>query len=133
MTSPTKKRNRLTDTLPKVMLLRAEGRTLQQISDELQITRQRVSQIAQAAKKHEAIQARWGFPFSARTDRVLEALAVDSKKKALELYHTGHLFPGVVWSFGHRSYREICEWLDVPPLKQRPKIIQRCPHCGGVI
>jgi hypothetical protein len=134
MTSPTKaKRMKLADMVPGVVLMRAEGRTLQQIADVLHVTRQRVSQIAQAAKKHEAIQARWGFPFSARTDRVLEALAVDSKEKALELYNSGHLYPGAVWSFGRRSYQEICEWLGVPPLKKRPKHRLKCPHCQGFI
>jgi hypothetical protein len=133
-TSPSdRKRTRLADMVPPVILMRAEGRTLQQIADALKVSKQRVSQIVYAAKAHEAIQARWGFPFSVRTDRVLEALAVDSKEKALELYHSGHLFPGAVWSFGHRSYREICEWLGVPPLKKRPKHGNKCPHCQGFI
>ena len=133
MTSPTKKRTRLADMVPPVILMRAEGRTLQQIAEVLKISKQRVSQIVYAAKAHEAIQARWGFPFSVRTDRVLEALAVDSKEKALELYHSGHLYPGAVWSFGHKSYHEICEWLGVLPLNKRPKTTRQCPHCKGLI
>lgn len=133
MTSPTKKRTRLADMVPPVILMRAEGRTLQQIAEVLKISKQRVSQIVYAAKAHEAIQARWGFPFSVRTDRVLEALAVDCKDKALELYHSGHLYPGAVWSFGRKSYNEICEWLGVQPLKKRPTQTRQCPHCKGLI
>jgi transcriptional regulator with XRE-family HTH domain len=93
---------KLADMVPGVVLMRAEGRTLQQIADVLHVTRQRVSQIAQAAKK-------------------------------LELYNSGHLYPGAVWSFGRRSYQEICEWLGVPPLKKRPKHRLKCPHCQGFI
>lgn len=133
-TSPSeRKRTRLADMVPPVILMRAEGRTLQQIAEVLRISKQRVSQIVYAARAHEAIQARWGFPFSVRTDRVLEALAVDSKEKALELYHSGHLYPGAVWSFGHKSYHEICEWLGVQPLKKRPTQTRQCPHCKGLI
>ena len=121
------------DLVPQVILLRAEGKTLRDIACLTHLTKQRISQVIQVAKRHEAIQARWGFPFSVRTDRILEDLAVRSREDALELYKTGHLFPGAIWSFGHRSYHEICEWLGVPPLKKRPGTPTKCPHCGTLI
>lgn len=124
---------KISDMIPAVILMRAEGRTLQEIGDTLKVSKQRISQVVHAAKKHEEIQARWGFPFSVRTDRILEALAVDSKEKALQLYRTGHLYPGAVWSFGHRSYREICEWLGVEPLGKGQGRPRTCPHCKRAI
>lgn len=131
MTSPTKQRHRLLDLVPQVILLRAEGKSLNDIAGMMNLSKQRISQVIQIAKRHEAIQARWGFPFSVRTDRILEDLAVKSKDDAMELYKTGHLFPGAIWSFGHRSYREICEWLNVQPLKKRPEGAKKiCRHCG---
>jgi hypothetical protein len=134
MKSPTKQRYRVLDLVPQVILLRAEGKSLNEIASLMNLTKQRICQVVQIAKRHEAIQARWGFPFSVRTDRILEDLAVKSKDDALQLYRTGHLFPGAIWSFGHRSYREICEWLGVEPLKKRPKVDkQLCQHCGKPI
>lgn len=131
MTSPIKRRHRLLDLVPQVILLRAEGKSLNDIASLMNLSKQRISQVIQIAKRHEAIQARWGYPFSVRTDRILEDLAVKSKAEALELYQTGHLFPGAIWSFGHRSYREICDWLNVQPLEKRPKGPKPiCPHCG---
>lgn len=101
MRSPTKQRYRVLDLVPQVILLRAEGKSLNEIASLMNLTKQRISQVVQIAKRHEAIQARWGFPFSVRTDRILEDLAVKSKDDALQLYRTGHLFPGAIWSFGH--------------------------------
>lgn len=131
MTSHTKQRHRLLDLVPQVILLRAEGKTLAEIASLMNLSKQRISQVVHIARRHEAIQARWGFPFSVRTDRILDDLAVKSKAEALELYKTGHLFPGAIWSFGHRSYREICEWLNVEPLKKRPPSGRSfCRYCG---
>lgn len=131
MTSPTKQRHRLLDLVPQVILLRAEGKTLADIASLTKLTKQRISQVIKAAEKHEAIQAKWGYPFSVRTDRILEDLAIGSREEALRLYQTGHLYPGAIWSFGHRCYREICDWLNVEPLKRQPKFDKSiCPHCG---
>ena len=116
------------DLVPQVILLRAEGKTLADIAALTNLSKQRISQVVHTAKRHEAIQARWGFPFSVRTDRILEDLAVRSKEQALDLYNSGHIYPGAIWSFGHKSYHEICEWLGVPPLKKRPGKPTTCPH-----
>jgi hypothetical protein len=115
------------DIIPEVVRLRAEGRTLQEIGTQFGLSRQRINQIEKAANRHEQIQRVWGFPFSVRTFNVLERLAITSREQALELYHSGHIHPNVVTGFGWVSYKEICDWLEVPMLKKRPKA---CPHCG---
>jgi len=131
MSSPTRRTYlKLQHLVPRVVELRAEGRTLQQIGDELKLSKQRISQITRAAKRLEQIQAEWGYPFSARTYHVLQRLAVGDKKEALALYHSGHIHPSVVTGFGWVSYKEICDWLEVPMLKERPKAPRLCPHCG---
>jgi len=107
--------------VPKVVQLRSEGRTLQQIGQELKLSKQRISQIIRAAQRLERIQAEWGYPFSTRTFHVLQRLAVGDKKEALALYHSGHIHPAVVTGFGWVSYREICDWLEVPMLKESPQ------------
>jgi transcriptional regulator with XRE-family HTH domain len=81
------------DLVPQVILLRAEGKTLRDIASLMNLSKQRISQVIQVAKRHEAIQARWGFPFSVRTDRILEDLAVRSKEDALELRVVGGAAP----------------------------------------
>jgi hypothetical protein len=128
-TSPVKKYTPLAHLVPGVVLARAEGKTMQEIADSLSLSRQRIHQVIKAAQKMEETSLKWGFPFSVRTARVLDALAVDTKEQAMELYESGHLFPGSVWSFGQKSYREICEWLEVPPLSKNPRKKTRCPHC----
>ena len=47
------------DLVPQVILLRAEGKTLQDIASLMNLSKQRISQVIQVAKRHEAIQARW--------------------------------------------------------------------------
>lgn len=138
MTSTTdpamkKKYHKLTHLVPDVVRMRAEGLTIMQIGDQLKLSKQRVSQIAIAARKHEKILREWGFPFTTRTFNVLARLAVKNKDEALSLYHSGHLHPASVTGFGWRSYHEICEWLEVPMLKQRPKQPKTCPHCGKTL
>jgi hypothetical protein len=128
-----RKRTPLAHLVPSVVLMRAEGRTLEEIGARLALTKQRISQVVKAAKKFEDVSAQWGFPFSNRTHRVLDALAIQSKEDALALYRTGHLYPGAVWSFGRKSYNEICEWLGVEPLTKRPTKGCNCPHCGKPI
>lgn len=134
MSHQKRPRHRLIDLVPQVILMRAEGRTLQEIGEVTKLTKQRISQVVKIAKRHEEIQKRWGFPFSVRTDRILDDLCIKSKDEALELYKSGHLYPGAIWSFGHKSYHEICEWLGVTPLSKRPKTPKNtCPHCGKTL
>ena len=83
-----------------------------------------------SAKEMEEVLRLWGFPFTNRTFRVLEDLCIKSKDEALALYKRGHLYPGSVWSFGWKSYEEICEWLEVQPLDRKPKRGICCIHCG---
>jgi hypothetical protein len=110
--------------------MRSEGMTLQEIGDRLQLTRQRIHQVIKGAKEMEQITAQWGFPFSNRTFRILEDLCIHTKEEAMALYKSGHLYPGAVWSFGWKSYREICEWLEVEPLPRKPRHYKTCIHCG---
>ena len=121
---------KLTHLVPGVVQMRSEGYTLQEIGTKLNLSRQRIHQVIKGAEHMEQILQTWGFPFSHRTFRVLEDLCIHSKEEALSLYQSGHLYPGAIWSFGWKSYREICEWLEVEPLKRRPKRGKPCPHCG---
>lgn len=121
---------KLKHLVPSVVQMRSEGRTLQEIGNSLNLSRQRIHQVIASAKEMEEITALWGFPFSNRTFRVLEDLCIHSKDEALALYKSGHLYPGAVWSFGWKSYREICEWLEVEPLPRKPRHYKTCIHCG---
>lgn len=128
-----KEYSKVAHLVPGVVLMRSEGRTMDEIGKALNISRQRVHQIVRSAKQMETILSLWGFPFTIRTSRVLEDLGVKNKEEALSLYHSGHLYPGAIWSFGRKSYTEICEWLEVTPLKKRPVRGKTCPHCGKII
>lgn len=132
MNSPTEKRSRmrLQHLVPRVMQMRAENRTLLEIGNELQLSKQRIHQVVRDAKRMEEIQAEWGWPFSARAYGVLKRLAVQNKDQARRLYQTGHIHPNSVTGFGWKTYHEICQWLDVPMIKRQPKAPTVCPHCG---
>lgn len=118
--------------VPGVVQMRAEGRTMDEIGKDLNVTRQRVHQIIKSAKVMEGILSLWGYPLSVRAARVLENLGITSKEHAFDLYQSGHLYPGVIWSFGRKSYIEICEWLEVVPLETKPILGKTCPHCGKI-
>ena len=120
---------KLIHMVPEVVRLRSEGCTLEEIGKRFNLSRQRINQIEQAAQKHEEILRVWGFPFSTRTFNILESLAIKSRQEALDLYNLGHLQPRSVRGFGWVSYREICEWLGVPTVRQ-PLTKTVCPHCG---
>jgi hypothetical protein len=130
---PRSKYVKLQHLIPEVMQMRAEGLSLQVIGDRLKLSKQRVSQVTQAARRLEQIQAKWGWPFSTRTNNIVERLAIRDRDHALELYNSGHLHPQSVTGFGVCSYHEICEWLGVPVLKRRPEPKKTCPHCGKEI
>lgn len=132
MNSPTEKRTRmrLQHLVPRVMQMRAENRTLQEIGAELQLSKQRIHQVVRDAKRMEEIQSEWGWPFSARAYGVLKRLAVKNKDQARRLYETGHIHPNTVTGFGWKTYHEICEWLEVPMIKRQPEAPTVCPHCG---
>ena len=122
---------KLKHLVPDVVRMRAEGETLQFIADHLGLTKQRISQVVQAAKRQEGILQQWGWPFSVRTFNILERLAIKSKEDAMDLYRSGHLHPQTVSGFGLKSYAEICEWLEVPMLEKPPFLAKHgCPHCG---
>ena len=120
---------KLIDKIPEVVRMRSEGMTLEQIGQHYGLSRQRINQIEQAAEMHEEILKLWGFPFSTRTFNTMERLAIKTRQQALDLYNSGHLRPGAVRGFGWVSYREICEWLGVPTVRQ-PLTKTVCPHCG---
>ena len=124
---------KLQHLVPKVALMRAEGQTLQQIGHELQLSKQRISQICKSAQRLEQIQAEWGWPFSVRTFNCLQRMAVRTKEEALSLYRSGHIHPNVVSGFGWVSYKEICDWLGVPMTKKPTNQSTVCPHCGKQI
>lgn len=132
MNSPTEKRSRmrLQHLVPRVMQMRAENRTLLEIGNELQLSKQRIHQVVRDAKRMEEIQAEWGWPFSSRAYGVLKRLAVQNKDQARRLYQTGHIHPNSVTGFGWKTYHEICQWLDVPMIKRQPKAPTVCQHCG---
>jgi hypothetical protein len=115
------------------MQMKAEGKTIAQIGEIMGLTKQRISQISQAAKIKAEIQAQWGWPFTTRTFNILGRMAVKDRDEALSLYTSGHLHPNAVTGFGWKSYSEICEWLAVPVLLKRPKEPKLCPHCGKQI
>lgn len=122
---------KLQHMIPEVMQMKAQGFTITKIASVLGVTKQRVSQISQAAKAKAEIQAQWGFPFTTRTFNVLERMAIKDKSEAMALYATGHLHPNVITGFGWVSYAEICEWLGVPMIHKRPRTTANiCPHCG---
>lgn len=133
MSAPKKKYTKIAHLIPDVMQMRAQGMSITKIGEVLNLTKQRVSQITVAAKHKEQIQAEWGWPFTTRTYNVLSRLAVKNKDEALDLYRRGHLHPHAVTGFGWISYYEVCEWLQVTPMKRRPKQEVICPHCGKVI
>jgi hypothetical protein len=124
---------KLRHLIPEVMQMRAEGLSLQVIGDRLKLTKQRVSQVTQAAQRLELIQSQWGWPFTTRTHNIIQRLAIRDRDHALALYKTGHLHPQSVSGFGVCSYHEICEWLGVPVLKRRPEPKRTCTHCGKEI
>jgi hypothetical protein len=133
MTPTKKKYTKVAHLIPEVMQMRAEGKSITQIGEIMGLTKQRISQISQAAKIKAEIQAQWGWPFTTRTFNVLDRMAVKDKSEALSLYTSGHLHPNAVTGFGWKSYSEICEWLGVPVLLKRPKEPKLCPHCGKQI
>ncbi len=106
---------------------------MEEIGKDLNLSRQRVHQIIKSAQQMEGILSLWGFPLSVRAARILENLCIKSKEEALSLYHSGHLYPGAVWSFGRKSYIEICEWLEVTPLEEKPNGQTKFRHCGKKI
>jgi len=113
--------------------MRSDGMTLQQIGHELQLSKQRISQIVKSAQRLEQIQAEWGWPFSVRTYNCLKRMAIKTKEQALSLYRSGHIHPAMVTGFGWVSYKEICDWLEVPMLKRPSNQSPVCPHCGKQI
>jgi hypothetical protein len=122
---------KLAHLVPDVVRMRAEGETLQSIGHHLGLSKQRISQVIQAAKRQEGILHQWGWPFSVRTFNIIERLAIKSKEDAMDLYRSGHLHPQAVSGFGLKSYAEICEWLEVPMLEKPPFLTKHCcPHCG---
>jgi hypothetical protein len=123
---------KLVDKVPEVVRMRSEGMTLEQIGEHFGLSRQRINQIEQAAEMHEEILRQWGFPFSTRTAKTMHRLSITTRQEALDLYNTGHLRPGAVRGFGWVSYHEICEWLDVPTIRE-PINFLVCPHCGKKI
>ncbi len=133
MSTPKKKYTKVAHLIPEVMQMKAEGKSIVEIGEILGLTKQRISQIARAAKTRSEIQAQWGWPFSTRTFNILDRMAVKDKDEALSLYTSGHLHPNAVTGFGWKSYGEICEWLAVPVLLKRPKEPKLCPHCGKQI
>ena len=130
---PRKQYQKVAHLVPGVVQMRAEGRTMDEIGKELNLTRQRIHQIVKSAKQMEGILSLWGFPFTVRTSRVMENLGIKSKEEAATLYRSGHLYPGTIWSFGRKSYIEICEWLEVVPLEKKPTLGKKCPHCDKLI
>ena len=133
MTAPKKKYSKLAHLIPEVMQMRAEGQPITRIGQVLGLSKQRVSQIALAAKAKAAIQEQWGWPFSTRTFNILERMAVKDRDHALQLYTSGHLHPNAVTGFGWKSYGEICDWLGVGVMLKQPKQQKLCPHCGKPI
>lgn len=133
MNTPKKKYIKVASLIPDVMQMKAEGKSITEIASALGLSKQRISQIAQAAKAKAEIQAQWGWPFSTRTYNILDRIAVRDKEDAMSLYVSGHLHPNAVTGFGWKSYAEICEWLGVPVLLKRPKEPKLCPHCGKQI
>ena len=123
---------KLVDKIPEVVRMRSEGMTLEEIGKHFSLSRQRIKQIEQSAEMHEEILRQWGFPFTIRTFNTLERLCVKSRDEALQLYNTGHLRPGAVRGFGWVSYHEICEWLEVPTIREPINFVV-CPHCGKKI
>jgi len=122
---------KLQHMIPEVMQLKAQGFTVTKIASVLGVTKQRVSQISQAAKVKAEIQAQWGWPFSTRTYNVMERMSIKNKEHALALYNSGHLHPNSIRGFGWVSYAEICEWLGVQMMHKRPGTIANiCPYCG---
>ena len=120
---------KLVDKIPEVVRMRSEGMTLDKIGAHFGLTKQRIAQIEKSAEKHEEILKLWGFPFSVRTFNTIERLSISSRQQALDLYNSGHLRPGAVRGFGWVSYHEICEWLEVPTIRE-PISFLVCPHCG---
>ena len=102
-----KQYSKVAHLVPGVVQMRAEGRTMDEIGKDLNVTRQRVHQIIKSAKVMEGILSLWGYPLSVRAARVLENLGITSNEHAVDLYRSGHLYPGVIWSFGRKSYIEI--------------------------
>lgn len=133
MSATKKKYQKVAHLIPEVMQMRAEGLTIEKIGGILGLTKQRVSQIAAAARRKEEIQYQWGFPFSVRTFNILNRMVIKDRDEAMKLYLSGHLHPNAVTGFGWVSYKEICEWLGVPMLRKQPKTGKTCPHCGKVI
>jgi hypothetical protein len=129
---PRKPYVKLIDKIPEVVRMRSEGKTLEEIGQHFNLSRQRINQIEQAAEMHEEILRQWGFPFSTRTANTMERLAITTRQEALDLYNSGHLRPGAVRGFGWVSYHEICEWLEVPTTRE-PINFLVCPHCGKKI
>jgi hypothetical protein len=123
---------KLIDKIPEVVRMRSDGMTLEQIGEHYGLSKQRINQIEQAAEMHEEVLRLWGFPFSTRTANIMERLSLKSRQQAMDLYNSGHLRPGAVRGFGWVSYHEICEWLEVPTIKEPINFVV-CPHCGKKI
>lgn len=123
---------KLIDKIPEVVRMRSDGMTLEQIGEHYGLSKQRINQIEQAAEMHEEVLRLWGFPFSTRTANIMERLSIKSRQQAMDLYNSGHLRPGAVRGFGWVSYHEICEWLEVPTIKEPINFVV-CPHCGKKI
>lgn len=124
-----RKYNKISHLIPEVIRRRAEGETYEEIGKTMNLSRQRICQIKQAAERQEKITKVWGFPFSVRSFKLLQRLSVKSRDEALQLYLSGHIYPNAVTGFGWKSYHEICEWLGVPMLRHRPGQGDICPHC----
>ena len=75
----TRKNCRLMHLVPDVVRMRSEGLTFEEIGERLQLSRQRICQIEQAAQRHEDILRVWGFPFSARTFNCIEKLGIENR------------------------------------------------------
>jgi hypothetical protein len=75
---------KLAHLVPDVVRMRAEGETLQSIGNHLGLSKQRIAQVIQAAKRQEGILHQWGWPFSVRTFNIIERLAIKSKEDAMD-------------------------------------------------
>jgi hypothetical protein len=58
---------------------------------------------------------------SAKAQNALRNYGIKNKKQALKSYQDGDLHPSRMRNYGWKTHNEVCEWLEVPVIKENPE------------
>lgn len=127
----------LDERMKRVVELRSKGKTYREIGLEFNVS----GGYAQNLYKHALFELRAAEEsvyagLSCRSANCLSNAGLTTKDKIraalgqMKFRHNTIQFNGrTMYSFGWKSYVEVCKWIGFPE-PRRPKMIKLCPHCG---